>query len=535
MWGLFTWIRDAGHRLALLTSLALAAPATAIAEPPADEATPMYARGALVVVDLTLPPASVEALGEEPEEYQPGTFSLAFTDGSPDGVGPASTPIEVGVRLKGGLGSFRTLAAKAAFKLKINQVKGQKFLGLKKMTLNNMVQDPSMIHEALSYELFRAAGVPAPRTGYAYVRVNGDDYGLYLNIETFDDVALERWFGPFDDPQHLYEGEYGTDLMPGGAGAFEVDEGDGDDRSDLEALIAALADEDAPFTERVSGLANLEEMTRMWAVEKYIGHWDGYSGGHGPLLPNNFYLYSSASGEFQMLPWGTDNTWDEPLEFDGEGGVLFNRCLADSECRALYREALVAVGQAAAGLELDSIAREAAELLAPWQQLAPAREEHDLEEIQLAVDEVREFIATRPEELNAWLDPSSLANGSPADSDGGEEPPDRAPHTPMRLGRIAIAGDTLVTQLTVPAAGQVSQRVEIRTVNGDLGACTAQQNATGAGSLIVRCGLSAAIQRRRRARWLKLNVTTRFKVRGRALESTFRRVLLPRVLSPARP
>ena len=86
-----------------------------------------------------------------------------------------------------------------------------------------MVQDTSMIHERLAYEAFRSVGVPSPRTGYAYLEVNGEDFGLHLNIETTDDVALEKRLGAFD---HLYEGAYGSDVAPGGAGSFEIDEGD---------------------------------------------------------------------------------------------------------------------------------------------------------------------------------------------------------------------------------------------------------------------------------------------------------------------
>jgi len=123
-----------------------------------------------------------------------------MTDGTPGGEEvPVGPPLaDVGIRLKGGAnGSFRTLSGKAAFKLKFNKfVKGQKFEGLEKMTLSNMLEDSSMIHETLTYAAFRAAGVPASRTGYADVRVNGDDFGIYLNIETLDDLALERWFGP---------------------------------------------------------------------------------------------------------------------------------------------------------------------------------------------------------------------------------------------------------------------------------------------------------------------------------------------------
>ena len=32
---------------------------------------------------------------------------------------------------------------------------GQRFFGLKNLTLNNMIQDPSMVHETFAYGAFR--------------------------------------------------------------------------------------------------------------------------------------------------------------------------------------------------------------------------------------------------------------------------------------------------------------------------------------------------------------------------------------------
>jgi len=64
------------------------------------------------------------------------------------------------------------------------------------VALNNMVQDPSLIHEQLAYMLFRDAGVPAPRSGYARVFVNGELYGLYATIEVIDySEFLGQWYG----------------------------------------------------------------------------------------------------------------------------------------------------------------------------------------------------------------------------------------------------------------------------------------------------------------------------------------------------
>ena len=142
--------------------------------PPPDPAW-LFDPGSVHVIDLTLPQATIDALDASPvptEDYYDATFSLTRSGGQTYG------PLAVGVRLKGGVFGFRSLAGKAAFKLKFNHsVAGQRFQGLKRLTLNSMVQDGSMVHETLAYTAFRAMGVPAPRTGYAFVRVNGEDYG----------------------------------------------------------------------------------------------------------------------------------------------------------------------------------------------------------------------------------------------------------------------------------------------------------------------------------------------------------------------
>lgn len=549
------------HRHDLLRAVGVGGIALVLAVAPSakadDPATPMYQPDTVDAIELTLPEASIEALENDPEgEYVEGTFSLATTDGAPDGVGPFSAPITVGIRLKGSVGSFRSLSEKAAFKIKFNYVKGQKFLGLKKMTLNNMVQDPSMIHETLAYQAFRSVGVVSPRTGYAYVRVNGENYGLYLNIETPDDVALEKHFGPF---QHLYEGGSGTDVTPGNAGAFEIDEGDEDDRSDLEALIAAVnGTEPADFSTRVEPFADLAEMTRMWAVEKYIGHWDGYSGEERSPLPNNYYLFSDLASRFQMLPWGADQTWGSRLEFDGKGGDLFNRCLEDESCAALYRNALRAGQGSIAALDLDSLATCVSNQLAPWQEMEAApRREYDAEGIEEGVEETRDFIAERPGELTDWLatqpsDPGeTTGSGTPvpcgppeppalalspeaAEVSNDSPPPASTPPVPrqahfavVKVIRSTATSGVLSTHLRLQVAGRIGQTATIHTAHGTLQVCTVRARARPAGPLTLHCRLSAATRHRLRARWLKLRVATRFEPEGGKAETIGRKVFVP--------
>jgi hypothetical protein len=391
-------MRGFAGAIAIAAVLALGANPAAAAEPSGDEAASMYQPTTVTEIRLTLSPTEKAALEADPDEYVKGTFSIAETDGTPAGVGTPSAPVPVEIRLKGQLGSARTLDQKAAFKLKFK--KTEKFRGLQKMTLNNMVQDTSMIHEVLAYRAFAAARVPSPRTGYAYVYLNDEDFGLHLNLETLDKIALEKRFGSFQEPpQHLYEGAYGNDVGTGGAGAFEIDEGK-DERLDLEALIERVnASSPADFSDRVQEHADLVEMTRMWAVELYLGHWDGY------VSKNNYYLLSDAAGRFQMLPWGTDQTWSSDLDFASGYGVLFQQCMADTSCAALYRKALRQAQVAIADLQLEQLASDLAARLLPWQEVEEGndRREHIPSEIEAAVQGTLAFIESRPDQLADWL------------------------------------------------------------------------------------------------------------------------------------
>jgi hypothetical protein len=420
-----------------------------------DEAAAIYRTNSVNVVELGLSPEAISELEAEPDEYVKGTFSMSTTSGGPGGTRTplTSAPVAAEIRLKGST-SFEPLSGKAAFKIKFK--KSERFLGLHKMTLNNMVQDPSMIHESLAYSAFRAAGVPASRTSYADVLVNGEDFGIELDLETLDVDFLEKHFGSFDEAtQHLYEGEDGTDVTPGSAPDFEVDEGEAGAGhiGDLEALIAAVdAEADGPFSTRVSPFADLGEMTSMWAVEKYVGQWDGYSGQVGIAQPNNYYLYSGPTGVFQMLPSGLDETWQlyNRVPFDGEAGVLFDGCLEDESCFATYLGSLRAASGAIDSAGLDAMAQELAALLAPWQESEQSNDRHefDREEIAAGVGDTRTFLAGRSAEAEAFLGahepPLPSIPGSQGPTAVSSAPPPQSCVVPKLRGRkLASAKDAL--------------------------------------------------------------------------------------------
>lgn len=262
-------------------------------------------------------------------------------------------PYTVGVHLKGAWGSWRDVTQKAAFKIKMDAfVKDQKLFGISKFTLNNMVQDPSYIHETMTYRLYRALGVPSPRTGYANVTLNGIDYGLHLNIETMNKELLARWG---ITSKHLYKGAvpYFPDFYAGYESQFAIESGSTSDTSDLTSFIAIQALGGPAWWTAMGKIANMKQMTLGWASELYSGHWDGYV-----MNKNNYFLNFDRYGRVSLLPWGTDQTWNGSLSYFRSPALMINKCWAVAACKLMYEQSLAEVANKAEALDLESMASE---------------------------------------------------------------------------------------------------------------------------------------------------------------------------------
>jgi spore coat protein CotH len=354
--------------LVLALSLGLFAPteANAISLTQSDIFNPAR----VTAIALQIPDASANSLNNRrtAKNYVAATFQ--FTSN-----GLSIGPIDVGIRMKGST-SLDTLSGQPSFKVAFNWklLKGNRFLGLKNLTLNAMTQDGSKLHEYGSYKLFNLMGVPAPRTGWTNLRINGSSRGLYLSLESVDDIFLNSKFK--DVTQHLYEGVALNDLKPGKANGGENDGGylvkEGwaarQDKADLQKLInAANYSSGAAWWAKVGTVMDRTALLKLLAVENFIGHWDGYSG----PLQNNHFLRSNILGKFTMLPWGADQTFGEnrqtpvllddyfmPLDKPAAGfpwvqqafkkdtmprGLLFKKCLAYKTCKLAYLTQLKAV------------------------------------------------------------------------------------------------------------------------------------------------------------------------------------------------
>ncbi len=336
--------------------------------------------------ELELDDAARASLARAPKEWVRGTFRYA-------GV----TYPDVAVRLKGNR-SRQGLGAKPAFKIRFDKfVDKRRFLGLSQLVLNNLVEDPTMVREALAYRLHRDLGVPAPRTGWAQLRLNGEDLGLYLDLEAVDDPLLERVFD--DHKGTVYEGEFGCDLYPDDAPRFEQDGGKDQDHADLIELAARVSGgaDDPSRLFAADGPLDVERVVAYLAVSAVIGDFDGYRHSH------NYRLHHDRrTDRWSMLPWGLDRTFKKHLDVMDSGGLLARRCFADDRCRARYA---VAVERAAARLQHLA----ATGVLDRWFILVDAatvrdpRKPYDAKAMSEARSELRRFVGSRPGAVRASL------------------------------------------------------------------------------------------------------------------------------------
>jgi hypothetical protein len=389
-------------------------------EPDPSEA--LFAPGTIAEFDISLSDLSIAVLEVDSKIFVKGDLN-ATVDGQ------AISLTNIGVRLKGNYGSFRTLDQKAAFLLDFNRyVPGQSFLGVDKLAVNNMVQDPSMQREVLGYELFRESGLPAPRAAHAVVSVNGEPYGLYTTVETVDnDQFLNHWYG--DNGGNLYEGAYGSDLFFDLLSTYDLDNGVAVDYADLIELIAALDTVVDPedFMAVAEPLIDMDLYLTMAAVDIYLGDWDGY-----PYSRNNYFMYRRPSDmRWVFMPWGIDQTMQSHLAAFGGVSRVSTMCAASLECRAMLAEKFEEV---VARVDQLGLAAEAATLGGALHDaaLADPRKEYDIVAIENMIASNIDFLTNRGPELLGQLvctDPDLVDEDNDGFSGCGEDCNDADPNT----------------------------------------------------------------------------------------------------------
>jgi len=329
--------------------------------------------------------------------------------------------------------------------------------GLRILNLKFNNDDPTLVREALSYDLFRRFGVPAPHAGFARLTLAiGDEpprsLGVFVLVENVDEDWLARrdLDGRDGAPdvlfKCLYQDQGPADLSradsvagPDGGpiGVERVDpatpaEWPGfepyrpaydlkTDRDEFAAAEAALNDlvrllAGAPDDAALEAALDVDQLLRATAVSVFLGMADDYW-----RLGNNYYLARRPDdGRWLFVPYDYDRTFgtatvgQDPAtsSFLGWGAttvvrpVLMQRVLAVPRFREVYLGALAELVAEDGGPASEAVLRARAEelqaLVAPYAGAVDALDPFPFEAgVEPLVAYVRTRLAVAREELEA--------------------------------------------------------------------------------------------------------------------------------------
>ncbi len=373
----------------------------------------------------------------------------------------------VGLRAKGNT-SLSTVASldseRYSFKIEFDHYDSAKsYYGLDKISLNNLIQDSTMMKDYLSYTMMNEFGVNSPLCSYVYITVNGEDWGLYLAVEGVEEAFLERNYG--SDYGELYKpdsmsfgggrgngmdfdmeemdfsklpeasdqtamfgggGENGGFSFGGGMGSSDVKLQYVDDdldsysniwdnaktditRTDQERLVESL--KKLSDNEDIASVVDIEQVLRYFVVHNYICNDDSYTG----MMVHNYYLYEK-DGKLSMLPWdynlgfGTfgggnaTSTVNTPIDSPVSGGSsdrpMLNWIFENEEYTEQYHQYF---GEFLGEVDIQGIINQAYELIRPYVEKDPTAF-FTYEEFEQGMDTLRRFCELRSESISIQLE-----------------------------------------------------------------------------------------------------------------------------------
>ena len=286
-------------------------------DPIADDAAFIFDEATIRHYDLTIAPADLDHLNATATEemYVPATFTY----------GQEVVPV-ASVRYKGSYGNLyncfdgagNRTCPKLSVKVSFNETEPERtFHGLRKLNFHSLGQDPSKLRDSLGYKLFRDLGLPAPRTAFARLAVNGEDWGLFLVVENVDRRFTRARWGDEVGKGNLYEDAWPVGIEPGPYAAKLKTNEDAPDVSKIVRLAAEIDGAgDAGFVGVLDRWDMTDELARYMALARLLDHWDDvtafYCGDGSSCGNHNYYWFEDPTrDQLTLIPWDLDNVLDE--------------------------------------------------------------------------------------------------------------------------------------------------------------------------------------------------------------------------------
>jgi hypothetical protein len=325
--------------------------------------------------------AATRPSDSEPKHESPFGYQYTYVRAALDCDG-ADYP-EVGLRFKGNSSYMVGQGVKKPFKVDVDRFdKNARHAGLTGFNLHNNALDRTLMREALSYALFRDAGVTASRTSTALVYLTVDrlhDHklaGLYTVVEEVDKPFLKDRFGsakglllkpencfnlPYlGDDFKRYETIYRPKTEPTPQTSARL----------IEFLKLIHQADDAAFERSIASYLDVDGFLRFIAANVMLANMDSFlSTGH------NFYMYVHPDTlKVHFIPWDLNLSlgtfdWVGPLPQQADLSLLqpyvlanrlTERVLVIPACQRAYLDTIDRMTRTS--FSADSVARHIATL-----------------------------------------------------------------------------------------------------------------------------------------------------------------------------
>ncbi len=218
--------------------------------------------------------------------------------------------MNVGLRAKGN-NSLRLTekygSRRYSLKVEFDHFQTGSYYGLDKLSLDSSFQDNSYIKTWITFDMMEKMEIPTPLCSWVWVRVNGDDWGLFLAIEEPEEAFTRRNFGR--NYGKLYKPDYKSlnaenadvhlrytdDSFSSYDNIFQNAKFPINDE-DKKRLIGAL--KILSTGENLESAVLVDEVLRYFTVQVFVVNLDSYLGKTG----HNYFLYEK-DGILSILPW----------------------------------------------------------------------------------------------------------------------------------------------------------------------------------------------------------------------------------------
>lgn len=191
----------------------------------------------------------------------------------------------------------------------------ESYYGLDKLSLNNIIQDPTYMKDYLSYHMMNEIGIAAPLSSFVNITVNGEDFGFYVAVEGVEESLIERNYGSVsgklykpDNNEVGNKGGIDRNMQKSSVSLQYIDD-NLDSYNDIwDGAIFDITESDKyRLLESIKKLNNgedlntvvdIESVLKYFVVHNFVLNFDSYTGN----MQHNYYLYEN-EGQLSVIPW----------------------------------------------------------------------------------------------------------------------------------------------------------------------------------------------------------------------------------------